>query len=193
MEKLPLTLSYVANLEPGERAVLFYDNLVAAAEYFSAYIEAGMKRRESTCVTGMDSARYKAVFEQVGISVAELENCGYLSNLSADGLNHNRDYPNDYASQRNGDRFIHVQGLPDEPKLSLRNLLEIDRRVHSLSATPASSICCFDARLVLDDASNGFKELLKAHQHCFFQGVAVPTDKLLEIQRSEAYPRFPSA
>jgi hypothetical protein len=185
VERLPLTLSYAANLEPGDRAVLFYDNLVVAAEYFCAFIEAGIKEQETTCIAGLDPARYRTLFEQVGISVAELENCGYLRNVAAEQFFHNFE-----RSNRNGSvssvRFINIETLVDGPNNALRELIENDRRIHALSRPSTTSICCYDARLVLDDvASDGFIDLLKSHDHCFFQGLAMRSQKLLGAQRSD--------
>jgi hypothetical protein len=206
VERLPLALTYAANLEPQDSAVLFYDNLVVAAEYFCAFIEEGIRRHEVTCLTGLEPLRYHRLFEQVGIRVEELENSGYLRNLSANDLlnatepfntNVSRGARDDPLStglddEPTGIRFLHVQSPRGQQKNSLEDVMETERRAHRLSSFPTTSICCYDARLVLDTPSNFFKNLLEAHDHCLFQGLAMPTSKLLDLRRSPVYPRLKS-
>jgi len=203
IERLPFALSYAANLEPHDRAVLFCDGLVAAAEYFCAYIEEGIRRRETTFITGLSPERYRSLFEQVGIRVAELENCGYLLNLSTadfckmerlnkNGIGRNSEIHvhREPHHSINGIRFIHVQG---EPGRSIEDLREAERGVHVLSASPATSICCYDVKTVLEEApSDCFARLLRSHNHCFFQGLAMPTCRLLDLHGNAVYPNLRS-
>ena len=207
VERLPLALSYAANLEPQDSAVLFYDNLVVAAEYFCAFIEEGMRRHEVVCFTGLEPTRYRRLFEQVGINVAELENCGYLRNLSTDDILHEIENINGRESGRDGDnllrgglddepsgiRFVHIQNPRALEENSIENLMDAERRTHRLSSFPTTSICCYEARLILDTPSDFFKDLLEAHDHCMFQGTAMPTSKLLNLQVDSVYPRLSSA
>ena len=203
VQRLPLALSYAANLEPQDHAVLFYDNLVVAAEYFCAFIEEGIKRHEVTCFTGLEPTRYRRLFEQVGISVAELETCGYLRNISSDNFQKEIDKLN--GNERNSDdpfrigldddpkgiRFIHVQNPHVQQKNSPEALLENERPMHRLFSFPTTSICCYEADLVLEEApSEFFNELLKTHNHCLFQGMAMPTSRLLDLPRSPVYPKL---
>jgi len=207
VEKLPMVLTYTANLEPPDRAVLFYDNLVAAAEYFCAFIEEGIRRREVTCFTGLEPTRYRSLFEQVGIRVAELENCGYLRNLSTYDFCQEIKQPNDDAPGRDSNdplriglddnprepRLIRIHNARDQQNNSLQDMMEEERRVHKLSSYQTTSICCYDAKLVIEDAPpEFFTELLKAHDHCLFQGIAMPTSKLLALRTNEVYPRVRS-
>jgi hypothetical protein len=206
IERMPLSLSYAANLEPCDRAVLFYDSLVAAAEYFCAYMEEGIRRHETTCFTGLSAACYRSLFEQVGISVAEMENCGYLRNLSTadfyrierwnkNGIRRNSELHLRREPHRNsnGIRFVHVHGQSGNGGKFIESLLETERGVHVLSSFPATSICCYDAKLVLEDVpSDFFGHLLQSHNHCFFQGVALPTSRLLDAHRGVVYPNVRS-
>jgi len=207
VERLPFALTYTANLEPNDHAVLFYDNLVVAAEYLCAFIEEGIRRQEVTCFTGLEPTRYRTLFEQVGIRVAELETCGYLRNLSTDDFYHEMEQLNDNAPERNCDkllrvgpdvspggiRFIHVQESRSKENNLVKALMERERRTHKLASFPTTSICCYDAKPVLEEASSDcFKELLKAHNHCFFQGIAMPTSRLLGLQTNAVYPKIRS-
>ena len=207
VEKLPFALTYTANLEPRDRAILFYDNLSAAAEYFCAFIEEGIRRQETTCLTGLDPSRYQALFDQVGVKVAELENCGYLRNLTTNNLheeleqiNRNRasietDDPirTRLENEPNGIRFIHIQTPPNNQDTSIETLRENERRTHRLSSVPTTSICCYDAKLALQDTpSDFFKETLRTHDHCLFQGAAMPTSKLLGLETNSVYPKLRS-
>ena len=208
IERLPFALTYAARLEPQDRAVLFYDNLVVAAEYFCAFIEEGIRQRQATCFTGLEPTRYRRLFEQVGIRTAELENCGYLRNLSTetlyteaerinrDGTDSNSDDPlrTGLDDKPKGIRFVHIQKPPSQQTSSLQELLEDERKAHRLYSVPTTSICCYDAKFVFEDApSEFFKELLKAHDHCLFQGIAMPTSRLLGLQRNAVYPRLRTA
>jgi len=205
VERLPFALTYAASLQPQESAVLFYDNLVVAAEYFCAFIEEGIKCQEVTCFIGLEPTRYKKLFEQVGIRVAELENCGYIRNLSIDALSTELDQFNGNLLGRNsvdpldtgmddspgGIRFVHIhesRGQNNSPQ----ELMKKEREAHKFSSFPTTSMCCYDAKLVLEDTpSEFFRDLLEAHDHCFFQGVAMPTSKLLGLQKT-VYPKLRS-
>ena len=208
VERLPFALTYAANLEPPDRAVLFYDNLVVAAEYFCAFIEEGIRRQELTCFTGLEPTRYHALFEQVGIKVEQLENCGYLRNLSTDEFSHEIEQLNDDNAERNGDdplrfglddppkgiRFVHIQKPRGQQNNLLHDIMENERRAHELASLPTTSICCYDAELVLEDTPpECFKELLKVHDHCFFQGIAMRSNRLLNLETEAVYPKLRSA
>ena len=67
VEPLPYSLSYASNLKRGDHIVLFYDNLVVAAEYLCAFIDAAIKRNQPTCFVGLSRRQYETVFEQVGM------------------------------------------------------------------------------------------------------------------------------
>jgi len=202
VERLPFALNYATRLESGDHAVLFYDNLVAAAEYFCAFVEEGIRRRELTCFTGLEPRLYRGLFEQVGIRVAELENCGYLRNLPPEdndevgqttesgfaGNNGSR-FNNRLVRTANGVQFVHVHG-PDQQDGSPRDIMETERGAHNFPSLQTISICCYDATLVLEDApAHIFTQLLKTHNHCFFQGIAMRTSKLLGPQANALYPK----
>jgi len=201
IERLPLALTYAANLESQDSAVLFYDNLVVAAEYFCAFIEEGIRRHEVTYLTGLEPTRYRTMFDQVGIKVEELENCGYLRNLSADSFLLEAEHTE--KSQRDDDplrtgledelagiRFLHIQNPPQENWHE--HMKELERKVHRFSSFPTTSICCYEARALLDMTSTSFRDLLEAHDHCLFQGSAMPTSRLLDLRRSSVYPGLKS-
>ena len=203
VERLPYTLTYAANLEPGNHALLFYDSLVVAAEYFCAFIEEGMKREEPTYFTGLEPTRYRKLFEQVGIRVAQLENCGYLRNLSTQDFQTERFYQDrkprniDNPFQTSIDegphavRFIHIHSIPQLLNSTLQELIEEERRTHKPDTYSATSICCYDSRATLEDTPHDFlKELLKEHDHCLFQGVAMPTSRLLSLRTNAVYPKL---
>ena len=203
IQRLPYALSYTASLEPKDHAVLFYDNLVVAAEYFCAYIEEGIKRREVTCLTGLEPARYRMLFEQLGIKVAELENGGYLRNISDQEFFREAKWAKEIWSKKgdalarnrlewecNGIRFIHIHESDLKPRDSVQNLMLAEGRLHALYAFPAPSICCYDAKVVLEDEpADLLNGLLKSHNHCMFQGFAMPTGRLLSGQRTATAPR----
>jgi len=197
VQRLPQALSYAANLDRGDHAVLFYDNLVVAAEYFCAYIDEGIKRQEATCFIGLPHVRYEKLFEQVGVKVAQLENCGYLSHFSIqdfcmekERLNENMAFLNIKNLLRDsnepgckGIRIIHIQELPMEHNASFQDVMEFEQWLKTLYNYPVSAICAYDAKTVLDDAPpHLFTDLLMVHGHCFFQGVAMATDMLLGTQ-----------
>ena len=203
VERLPYTLTYAANLEPGNHAVLFYDSLVVAAEYFCAFIEEGMKREEPTYFTGLEPTRYRKLFEQVGIRVAQLENCGYLRNLSTrdfqtlqfdqDRTPRNIDNPfqTSIDEDPHGVRFVHIHNTPQLGNNTLQEIMEEERRTHKPNKYSTTSICCYDSRTILEDAPYDFlKELLKEHDHCLFQGVAMPTSRLLSLRTNAVYPKL---
>jgi len=184
VENLPYALNYAANLAPQDHAVLFYDNLVAATEYFCAFLEEGIRRQEVTCFTGLEPKRYSALFEQVGIRVSELESCGYLRNLSTDEL---------FSHDLRRARFIHVHGSPARQNSTLQEIMENERKLHRFYSLPTPSICCYDAKRVVADApAELLIELLKLHNHCFFQGIAMQTSKLIDPQRNAIYPKLRS-
>jgi hypothetical protein len=206
VENLPYALNYAANLAPQDHAVLFYDNLVAATEYFCAFLEEGIRRQEVTCFTGLESKRCSALFEQVGISVAELENCGYLRNLSTDDLystteqsawNDSGNANDTNSTGLNHDspraRFIHIHGSLTQQNSTPHEIMENERKVHRFCSLLTTSICCYDAkRVVANSPAELLIELLKLHNHCFFQGIAMQTSKLIDPQRNAIYPKLRS-
>ena len=189
VQRLPQALSYVTELESGAHAILFYDNLVAAAEYLCAFIEAGIHRQQTTSFLGLSTERYETLFDQVGINTAMLENCGYLRHLSI-----NQSTSNERGSEKNGQLNIETllgrdiesnyQGtrvilLNEDPlsDVTFRELMEFERQLNA--PNPAIVLCCYDARQVLDEAYyNLFTELLGTHGHCLFQGIAMPTNMI---------------
>ena len=203
VERLPYTLTYAANLEPGNHALLFYDSLVVAAEYFCAFIEEGMKREEPTYFTGLEPTRYRKLFEQVGIRVEQLENCGYLRNLSTRDFQtlqfdqgrtpRNIDNPlqTSIDEDPHGVRFVHIHKTPQLRNSTLQELIEEERCTHKPNTYSTTSICCYDSRTTLEDTPYDFlKELLKEHDHCLFQGVAMPTNRLLSLLTNAVCPNL---
>jgi len=187
VQRLPQALSYVSELEAGAHAVLFYDNLAAAAEYICAFIEEGTRRQQTTVFLGLSKERYETLFEQVGIDTAMLETCGYLRHISNQDscsreqiqilkrrhMNLEALLRNDLESNCQGARFILLNEYPLSDN-TFRDLMKFERWLNTLG--PSTVLCCYDARQVLDEAYyNLFPELLKAHGHCLFQGIAMPT------------------
>jgi hypothetical protein len=187
VQKLPQALSYVAELESGSHAILFYDNLVAAAEYLCAFIEEGIRRRQSTSFLGLTHKRYEALFDQVGISTNMLENCGYLHHPSIEEISGENERPvgkkteinyetllrTNMESECQGTRFILLNEYPLQTT-SFRELMDFERWLNKRAS--ATVLCCYDARQVFEETYyNLFAELLKTHGHCVFQGLAMPT------------------
>lgn len=159
VERLPLALSYAASLEPGDHAILFYDNLVVAAEYFCAYIEEGINRQEATCFIGLSRERYEKLFDQVGVKVSPLENCGYLRHFPIQEFCIEGTRPSKNKAHRNiedlintsiesecrGMRFIVLNGsfLDDN---SFQAVIEFERWLNTLSSYAMSTICCYDEK-----------------------------------------------
>ena len=201
IERLPQALSYAANLDVGDHAILFYDNLVVAAEYFCAYIEEGIKRRETTYVTGLPRDRYEKLFIQLGIKVAVLENCGYLRHIEIRNTPEHRQpiesrlrrtieslLRANLETEYRGKRFIILHQWPQDHTCA-QELVEFEKWLSTIPH-PASVICCYDARGVIDEAnSNFFTRLLKVHGHCLFQGIGMPTNILLG-DRLSPYPKL---
>jgi hypothetical protein len=53
----------------------------------------------------------------------------------------------------------------------LQDIVENERNAHKLGSLPLPSICCYDAKLVLEDAPETlFMELLRVHNHLFLSG-----------------------
>jgi hypothetical protein len=194
VDRLPHGLAYVANLEHGDHAALFYDNLVVAAEYFCAYVEEGICRNETTCFIGSSRALYETLFEQVGIKAASLENCGYLTYRPLQDFHLESEQSGSSKLLRSiqdclstslkagssGMRFVILTGSLSG-HLSGLDLLEFERSIGTCSPYPLSILCCYDARRVLEAESKLFTELVKAHGHCVFQGMAMPTSTLVGI------------
>jgi hypothetical protein len=189
----------VAELESGAHAILFYDNLVAAAEYLCAFVEEGMRRQQATSFLGLSTERYETLFDQVGINTAILENCGYLRHVPTQESPINEEprfkartrlsletlLKTDIESNCQGTRFILLNEHPLND-IAFRDLMEFERWLNTLK--PATVLCCYDARQVLDETYyNLFTELLKAHGHCLFQGIAMPTNTITG-DRPIAYP-----
>jgi hypothetical protein len=207
LERLPLALSYTASLTHGDHAVLIFDNLVVAAEYFCAHINEGINKQELTCVIGLPRWRYQKLFEQVGVKVAQLENCGYLRHFSLQDFYLADGHPNKNKAQRNienllsttkssicgGVRFINIQEPPSASGRSFQELIDFEKWLGTLSSYPISMVCCYDARALLESPfSTHFTELLKVHEHCAFQGIAMPTNTLLGSRVGVAYPKLRS-
>jgi hypothetical protein len=207
VERLPQALSYAANLRRGDHAILFYDNLVVAAEYFCAYICEGINRAETTCFIGLPREHYQRLFEQVGVRVVQLENCGYLSHFSIQDfylenqrLNKNKALLNIEKLLRNSKesdgkaiRLIHIQKSLMEGDGPFRDLIEFEHWLKTLSPYPVSMICAYDAKMLVDDApAKLFTDLLRAHGHCLFQGIAMPTSALLRTPNRQLPERIVS-
>lgn len=187
VQRLPQALSYVSELESGAHAILFYDNLAAAAEYICAFIEEGIRRQQTTVFLGLSKERYETLFDQVGIDTAMLETCGYLRHISNQDscskeqvqilkkrhMNLETLLRNDLESNCQGARFVLLNEYPLSDN-TFRDLMKFERWLNTLG--PSTVLCCYDARQVLDEAYyNLFPELLKTHGHCLFQGIAMPT------------------
>jgi len=190
VQKLPQALSYVTELDAGAHAILFYDNLVAAGEYLCAFIEEGIRRQQTTVFLGLSTERYVTLFDQIGVNVATLENCGYLRHLSTrenplreesrleekQQLNLEVLLRSDIESNCQGARFILLNEYP-LCDVSFRELMGFERWLNTRGSSTA--LCCYNARQVLDQTYyNLFIELLKAHGHCLFQGIALPTNMI---------------
>ena len=194
VDRLPHGLVYVANLEHGDHAALFYDNLVVAAEYFCAYVEEGICRKEATCFIGPSRELYENLFEQVGVKAASLENCGYmtyrpLQDFHLEGEQSGKSkllrsiqdcLRTSLEAGSSGMRFVILTGSLSG-HVSGRELLEFEQSIGTRSPYPVSILCCYDARKVLEAKSNLFAELVRAHGHCVFQGIAMPTSTLVGI------------
>ena len=203
VQRLPQALSYVAELESGAHAILFYDNLVAAAEYLCVFIEEGTRQQQATIFVGLSTERYETLFDQVGISVAMLETSGYLRHIPTGGLPKKDQLQlesqtrvsleallrRDLESNLQTTRFILLNEHP-LANTSFRDLMQFERWLSTVN--PATVLCCYDAREVLDEAFyNLFPELLKAHGHCLFQGIAMPTNTITG-DRLNNYPESKS-
>ena len=190
VQRLPQALSYVAELESGAHAILFYDNLAAAAEYLCAFIEEGTRRQQATIFVGLSKERYETLFDQVGINVAILENSGYLRHITMQETPKKEQLQLERKTQMNFEsllrrdlesdcqliRFILLNEHP-LADTSFRDLMQFERWLSTV--TPATVLCCYEARQVLDETFYDlFTELLKAHGHCLFQGIAMPTNTI---------------
>ena len=203
VERLPQALSYAANLGRGDHAILIYDNLVVAAEYFSAYIEEGVNRQESTCFVGPSRERYEQLLDQAGIQVASLESNGYLRYLALQDFCMEGARLSRKTTVRNieelvatskqkecrGMRFILLKRSVEQGDKP--SSIEFERWLNTLSSNPVSMLCCYEARDTLHESRPDlFMELLKTHAHCLFQGIAMPTSMLVGIRLNPLYPRI---
>lgn len=195
VERLPFALSYAANLEYGDHAVLFYDNLVVAAEYICAYIEEAIQRNEPTCFIGLPRGLYERLFEQLGINVAGFENSGYLKHMAIndfsfeDGrfsdqkmlhsIEHFLELSKESGSK--GARYILISG-PFLDNIPQEKFLAFERSIKTCCCYyPISALCCHEARrAIINESKPNFVELLKAHNHCLFQGIGMATNLLVE-------------
>jgi hypothetical protein len=208
IERLPLALSYAADLDLGDHAVLFYDNLVVAAEYFSAFIDGGINRQEATCFIGLSRERYEKLFEQIGVKVAQLENCGYLRHFSSEGFHMEDERPNKNKALRkinallsttmksecHGMRFIYVHDSSLEQNASINDVIEFEQCLNEISTYPVSTMCCYNARMVLlSETHSLFTQLMETHGDCLFQGIAMPTITLLRSQINPVSPKLKSS
>jgi hypothetical protein len=205
VDRLPQALSYTANLDRGDHAILVYDNLIVAAEYFSAYIEEGINRQESTCFVGPSRARYEQLLEQAGVEVGQLEDNGYLRYFAIQDFCLEGTRPSRKTALRKideliktsrekecrGMRFILLSELAQESDTPFDSIVEFERWLNTLSSYPMSTLCCYEARDILQGPRPElFMELLKAHGHCLFQGIAMPTSMLAGIKISPIYPKL---
>ena len=205
IERLPQALSYAANLDRGDHAILVYDNLVVAAEYFSAYIEEGVNRQESTCFVAPSRLRYEQLLDHAGVKIASLENNGYLryfafQDFCMDGTRPSKEIalPNierlvktSKEKECRALRFIFLSESHEQGEGSAQSVIEFERWLNTLSSYPMSTLCCFEARTTLNGSrSDFFMELLKAHRHCLFQGIAMPTSMLAGIRLDPLYPKM---
>jgi len=191
-QDLPSALSYAANLKEGDHAVLFYDNLVVAAECLSAYIEAAMIKDQITYFVGLPRQQYTTLFEQVGIKVDELENCGYLKHssieefckkfgLAEDRLLQNMEEPLIHESEPKRPHLI-VMGRQFPENMTSEGVVDFEEALGKLCEYPvrATIICCYPARNTFEATTDGaepplFGQLLKCHGHCILQGIAMRT------------------
>ena len=205
VERLPQALSYAANLDRGDHAILIYDNLVVAAEYFTAYIEEGINRQESTCFVAPSRLRYEQLLDHAGLEVASLENNGYLRYFSFQDFCMEAARPSKEMALPNieklvktskekecrGMRFILLSESAEPDGSSPQSVIEFERWLNSLSSYPMSTLCCYDARRTLNGSrADLFMELIKAHRHCLFQGIAMPTSMLVGIKLDPLYPKI---
>jgi hypothetical protein len=201
VDRLPFSLAYLTDLESGNHIVLFYDNLVVAAEYFCAYVEEAIHQQEPTCFVGLPRELYERLFEQVGVRVRILENCGFIKHLSI------KDYcledgvfskPKMLQSIENfltiskqsnsrGARFIILSGsLLDY--ISAEELKECERAMDKRPSLTVSAMCSYDVRKLLETNPALFSEVMKAHGHCLFQAIAMPTSTLIEACTPRSTP-----
>ncbi|HUK27265.1 MAG TPA: MEDS domain-containing protein [Candidatus Acidoferrales bacterium] len=200
LQELPFALTYAANLKEKDHAVLFYDNLAAAAEYICAYVEAGINRRQATFFVGLDRVHYEALFDQVGIKSKELENAGYLKHVTTEEFCiENGVFSNDKMLQ-NIEEFLSIEkesgsksarfvimGSNIQELLTSSQLIEFEEAVGKFSQYPLSILCCHDSRrsIMHETAPSLFHQLLKSHDHCLFQGIAMPTKGMLVQAESQ--------
>ena len=177
--------------------MLFYDSLVAAADYFCAYIENGVTRNELTCFVGLSRLHYEKLLEQAGLKVAGLEELGYLQHVSTRDFVPEMERRNKCAltqgpePERKGTRFIITHDSLMEQSDSLQNMIDFEKSLHRFSAYPLSTMCSYDARILMDEAqSNLFRELVNPHGHCFFQGAVVSRNTLVGTPLGSAYPKI---
>ncbi len=205
VERLPQALSYAANLDRGDHAILIYDSLAVAAEYFSAYIEEGVNREESTCFVGTSRERYKQLLHHAGIQVASLEDNGYLRYFAIQDFCMEGTRPSKKRALRNieelvktskekecrGMRFILLSGSIQQGDNPSQYVIEFEQWLNTLSSPSMSTLCCYEARGTLHGPRPDlFMELLKAHGHCLFQGIAMPTSTLSGIKLNPIYPKL---
>jgi hypothetical protein len=127
-----------------------------------------------------------------------LETCGYLHHpsikelTSKDGqqvekkrqVNLETLLRTNMESECQGTRFILLNEYPLHGT-SFRGLMDFERWLNT--GTAATVLCCYDARQVFEETYyNLFTELLKAHGHCVFQGIAMPTSTITG-DRSTSY------
>jgi hypothetical protein len=200
-ESIPPSLSYAATLKRGDHVVLFYDNLVVAAEYFCAYIEGSVERDHPTCFVGLSRERYNTTFEQGGgIETRRLENTGYLKHMSVkDFCFKEGDFSQDRmqqsidqfltVGQESGSKavsFIIINSSTDG-SITIPDVIQCERALAELQQYPMSVMCCYDSKTTIVNQPNPylFPDLLKLHNHCLFQGVGIPTSDLLRLTEPE--------
>jgi hypothetical protein len=194
VEAPPHSLGYVSAFERGDHTLLFYDNLVVAAEYISAFIDSAVEREEPTCFVGLSRTQYETILEQVGIKVNELENADYLKHMPiSDFHHHDLTFSRDRmlesiekfltiarTSGSKGIRFI-IMTSSSDLRISVAEIIERERTLENLRQYPMCVMCCFPSRMAIVEEPKRyfFLELLKSHNHCLFQGVGIPTRDLI--------------
>jgi len=194
VEAPPHSLRYASALKRGDHLVLFYDNLVVAAEYISAFVDAAVEREEPTCFVGLSRRQYESMLDQVGIKVGELENGGYLRHMSiGDFYPQHQTFSRDTmleniekfltiaaTSGSKAVRFI-IMNSPSDLRMSVSTIIERERALENLQQYPMCVMCCFPGRMAIVDEPKPyfFLELLKSHNHCLLQGVGISTQDLI--------------
>jgi len=195
VETLPQSIRYASALKKGDHMVLFYDNLVVAAEYLSAFIDAAIELHEPTCFVGLSHRQYETMFDQVGIRINELENGGYLKHIPTEDFllqdgsfskermleNIEKLLTTTSESDSREFRFI-IMNPPSDGRMKVPEIMELERALEGLRQRPICVICCYPSeKTIIDEPKPYFLlELLRSHNHCLFQGVGISTIDLMD-------------